>query len=1119
MHSRFSPAPVQLLVASLVLLLLTTACPGPGDDGGAPTEAIPEEVVRFNNLGTAFLSQQEWGDAEQEFKKGLELRADDPVLLNNSAVALLQQGERVEEAEALLTKALETDANNRYAHYNMGLLQKSRGEFEAAVTHFQAVADADPGEVFTQYNLGSALSQVDRLDDAETSLRKALELDASHVSSLYALGRLLLRKGEQDEGSTLIERSQTLRANGIPAVGTQYGEAGPYAMGVSYPSDRLTAPDPIEVAFSLMHGPPSGADQRPAMHAVFLSGDGHPGLIGPKEGDAAGGNLVAVVGPEGPTLTLPEGHQLRAMASGDLDGDRALDYAILMSRGGETMLRIAGGDANWMPALPLSPGPADGDLCDLALVDKDHDGDLDVMACWSGAGATCALWTNDGKAGLTLDAPDFHKIAIDAPDGPISIAFSDVDNDRDIDLLVGGPKGVHLFSNVRDGSFADLSDDAGMGGILAETTSISFADFDKDGQMDLLAGRAGNVRVLWNDRGRFTETDALPGFASSGDASACDGGNAIPMDYDNDGFVDIAASNGVCETVFIRNLGGRQWTESFRMTREGGLTPLMAMDADADGDLDLGVAGKDVYALLRNDGGNANNWLALDMLGVGDNKRGIGTKVDVLSGALRQKFEITEPLPLHAGLGNREEADAVRLLWPGGVLQDEINKPANTPTDIEQLDRKGTSCPLLYAWRDGEWQFVTDFLGGAAIGYQQAPGKFNMPDTDEYILLEGGLEAEDGTLRVRLNNQLEEVIWFDQAELVVIDHPAGSQVFPNERLMPGPPWTEYALYASPTVREAAGAREVETGRDVLERLRERDRRYVDGFELLPFKGYAETHTLELNLGEVQPGERVVLLLDGWIDYADSSANIGAVQAELSLVPPQIHVPAGNGWKLAEERMGFPAGLPKTMTVDVTEMIDPADPRVRIETNMRIYWDKARVMVGGADTELDVTRVPVATAELRPGGFPRSFKPDGKKPPMYDPSEVAPAASWKAHVGAYTGFGDVTALLGAIDDQFVTTRNGDEVELRFAAPAAPAAGMERTYLLYADGFGKDMDPNSAANNTIWPLPFHGMPYYPYGPEVERPMTAEVENPGYRVVTPSMDGMPGAYPVELATRNAK
>jgi hypothetical protein len=83
-------------------------------------------------------------------------------------------------------------------------------------------------------------------------------------------------------------------------------------------------------------------------------------------------------------------------------------------------------------------------------------------------------------------------------------------------------------------------------------------------------------------------------------------------------------------------------------------------------------------------------------------------------------------------------------------------------------------------------------------------------------------------------------------------------------------------------------------------------------------------------------------------------------------------------------------------------------------------------------------------------------------------------------GHYTREGDVRELLLRSDDMFVVGRPGDEISLSFDASSLPPlpAGWTRTFLLYADGFSKEMDINSASPDQLVPLPFHGMSGYPY-----------------------------------------
>nr|MBA3440578.1 CRTAC1 family protein [Pyrinomonadaceae bacterium] len=600
------------------------------------------------------------------------------------------------------------------------------------------------------------------------------------------------------------------------------------------------------------------------------------------------------------------------------------------------------------------------------------------------------------------------------------------------------------------------------------------------------------------------------------------------LDYDNDGLLDLIAISGASLRV-LRNVGNKWMDASSAAVKPdllGGAAKQEGMrarhfvsgDTDADGDVDL-IVSAGALKFARNDGGNANRSMRVWLAGKVSNRSGVGAKVEARTGSLWQKLETyaASPAPAPAdvvfGLGQRTAPDAVRVLWPAGIVQAETEvagaegasgaNSAKNPAlaqslTVTELDRKPSSCPYLFAWNGERFEFISDFMGGGEMGAWLAPGIRNQPDSDEYVRIRSDqLKERDGRYELRVTHELEEVLFMDRLKLIAVAHPADVEVYPNEGLT-GPPHRTFKLYATHGARPPAKAVD-DHGHDMLPRIAELDRQYPDDFKLHRLRGYAETHSLTLDLNSQIKGspngaanERTLLLLTGWTDYAFSSDNVAAEQCGMSLLPPALQVRNAKGeWQTVIPDMGIPIGRPQTVTVDLTGKFLSSSREVRITTNMRIYWDRILVDTSDGNSPTSMTELDPAVADLRWRGFSAEQTPDGREPYGYTYELVSPTSPWKTMLGRYTREGDVRPLLSRTDDMFVIARTGDQVSVSFDATKLPGlpAGWTRTFLLYVDGFSKEMDINSASPDQVMPLPFHGMSGYPYKATEAYPQTPE------------------------------
>ncbi len=522
-------------------------------------------------------------------------------------------------------------------------------------------------------------------------------------------------------------------------------------------------------------------------------------------------------------------------------------------------------------------------------------------------------------------------------------------------------------------------------------------------------------------------------------------------------------------------------------------------DVDADGDYDVIVhlqSGR--VRFWRNsqpDGRARPGTVRVRLDARVSNRSAIGAKVELRAGSLRDRFEVSAAMPPAApadvvfGVGRRARADVVRVLWPSGVLQAEPD-PARAVVIVE-LDRKPSSCPFLFTWNGTRFEFVTDFMGGGEMGAWVAPGVRNAPDPDEYVRLRHDqLSPKNGLYELRMTNELEEALFVDRIQLIAVAHASSVEVFPNEGLRSPGERRPFTLYTAHQPRPPAAVID-HHGHDMLDAVRSIDRNYADDFRLEAVQGYAEPHSLTLTLGNVPSGSPLKLLFTGWTDYAFSSDNVAAYQAALPSDPPSLQILDPDGtWRTIVPELGIPVGRPQTIVVDLTRHVPRAGGRivVRVNTSMRVYWDQI-LMDTSAPAVHAVTRLAPRDAQLKWRGFSAEIVSEGRGPLTYDYYRVSSVSPWKTLPGLYTREGDVGALLESTDDRFVVSAPGDEIALTFDASTLPAlpAGWTRTFLLYVDGFSKEMNLHSSSPDRLEPLPFHAMSRYPYRAPESYPRT--------------------------------
>ncbi len=1095
-------------------------------EAASPHIADSIQAATLNNIGVAYMNQQLFEKALNHFEQAAKLDSHLAIANINQAIALLNLG-RIDQAKPLLDEAVIRDPKDPHAWYALGLLQKNSSDPQAAVEAFRRVIEIDPNDADTWYFLGSVYSQLRQFPAAIDAFEHALKVNPLHASAQFGLSRAYQQSGDTAHAREHLARFQFITQHKLgTAISLAYGDQGKYSLAEESPSVLAKVPPEIPVNFvdvtqesglitkgSRRTGNDLASTIGPGACFLDYDGDGKLDIFLPDNGAEGGMSLYHNLGNgkyEDATKKAgldPRLHGIGCTA-GDYDNDGATDLAVSIN--GRVMLLHNEKNGTFKDVAESVGIKSDGLNIGLTFVDYDHDGDIDLYvtrpsdpnfisglpiarpAIWSEQIPSLTqntMWRNNGNGTFTDVSA---AIGLGGSASEIASVGTDYNNDRAVDLLVtSGQKPPIIFENPREGVFE--SHQFWSESMASPAVGVAVLDFDHDGWMDVAFTHWGAPAIsLWrNNQGKGFDSVTLPA------TNWVRAYGVAAFDYDNDGWVDLVAigetAQGKGEVKLFRNLG----PEGFKdVTADVGLDKIQLKDpraiitGDFEGDGATGLLITQNHGpavLLRNEGGNKNNWLRLALTGLNDNKSAIGTKIEVFSGGNRQKFEIAgssgylgqNSTQIVVGLGQAKQADVVRMLWPTGVLQDEIEVPANREQAYTEIDRRGSSCPTLFAWDGERYQLVADILGAGVVGHWVGPGQRNIPRPTEYVKVDrNAIREKDGRLSFRLMEPMEEVVYLDQVRLLAVDHPSGVEVYPNEYFASNPPYPAFKIITSRDARPPAGAWD-EHGHDVLPDLLAHH--YFGDFKLLPFKGFAKLHSVELDLGEPYRGGPLRLLMHGEIEYFTATGMYAADQAGIKAIAPHVEAQDANGkWKRVLDDMGFPAGLPRTITADLSKVLPVGTKRIRISTNLQIYWDSILIDRTPQNLKSTLTEVPLERADLEFHGYPRQIEaqPPGNVKYVYE--QVSRTGPYARQAGTYTRYGDVRPLLSNFDDRLVVMGSGDEVALDFSPASLPALpkGWTRDYFFEANGYEKDMDFYAADGSTVEPLPFRGMSGYPY-----------------------------------------
>jgi hypothetical protein len=300
----------------------------------------------------------------------------------------------------------------------------------------------------------------------------------------------------------------------------------------------------------------------------------------------------------------------------------------------------------------------------------------------------------------------------------MTAAAVDLNADGWLDIYVASDStAAILYRNNRNGTFTDVALESGAAyndqGNPQAGMGLAVGDYNADGRIDLLKTHfADDIPALYRGLagGLFEDVATIAGLAVQN--RHVEWGAGFP-DLDNDGRPDVLYVTGNVypeveralpqyphrgPRIVFRNLGGERFEDVSAASGEGATIPHSSRgaafgDIDNDGDLDVLVMNmNEPPSLLRNDYRGSNGWIAIRLDGVKSNRDGVGATVRVTAGGATQTQTVLSQssyyshndVRVHVGLGSRDRAERVEVLWPSGISDVLVDVPGRRVIEVRE---------------------------------------------------------------------------------------------------------------------------------------------------------------------------------------------------------------------------------------------------------------------------------------------------------------------------------------------------------------------------------------------------------------------------------------------------